>query len=64
MTTEDLIDEVAVQVEGKKDKREVIIFTLSTCMWCKKCKRFLGDRNIKYKYFHYPFLSPLKISLL
>jgi len=50
MTTEDLIDKLAVQVQGEKDKREIIVFTLSTCMWCKKCKRFLNDRNIKYRY--------------
>ena len=50
MSTEELINELAIQVEGDNDKREIIIFTLSTCMWCKKCKGFLNDRKIKYKY--------------
>ena len=38
------------EVDGKKDKQDVSIFTLSTCMWCKKCKAYLKDRDIKYKY--------------
>jgi glutaredoxin-like protein NrdH len=38
------------EVEGKNSKQEVSIFTLSTCMWCKKCKAYLKDRDIKYKY--------------
>ena len=50
MTTEDLINNLAVQVKGANDKREIIIFTLSTCMWCKKCKRWLDERNVKYRY--------------
>jgi len=50
MTTEELIDNLAIPVDGEKDQREIIIFTLSTCMWCKKCKRWLNERNIKYRY--------------
>ena len=50
MTTEELIDNLAIPIDGVKDQREIIIFTLSTCMWCKKCKRWLNERNIKYRY--------------
>ena len=50
MTTEELIDNLAVNVEGEKDQREITIFTLSTCMWCKKCKKWLNDNGIKYRY--------------
>ncbi len=50
MTTEDLINDLAVEVEGSRDKREIIVFTLSTCMWCKKCKRWLDEREIRYRY--------------
>jgi glutaredoxin len=38
------------EVDGNNDKQEVSIFTLSTCGWCKKCKAYLKDRDIKYKY--------------
>ncbi|MFX1393483.1 MAG: glutaredoxin family protein [Promethearchaeota archaeon] len=50
MTTEELIDNLAISVDGEKDQREITIFTLSTCMWCKKCKSWLNERNIKYRY--------------
>ena len=38
------------EVEGAKSDHDVTIFTLSTCMWCKKCKTYLKERDIKYKY--------------
>jgi len=50
MSTQELIDKLSVSVKGENDKRAVTIFTLSTCMWCKKCKRWLDERNIKYRY--------------
>ncbi|MFX0060069.1 MAG: glutaredoxin family protein [Candidatus Heimdallarchaeota archaeon] len=46
----DFITKHFQEVGGKNDKQDVSIFTLSTCMWCKKCKSFLNDRDIKYKY--------------
>jgi len=45
------------EVDGKNDSHEVNIFTLSTCMWCKKCKAYLKDRDIKYKYIDLDNLS-------
>ena len=51
MSAEEIINNFAVEVEGENmSDQNVIIFTLSTCMWCKKCKRFLTDKNVKYKY--------------
>ncbi|MHA1804321.1 MAG: glutaredoxin family protein [Promethearchaeota archaeon] len=50
MSVEKLFNKFAINVEGEHDKREITIFTLSTCMWCKKCKRWLNERNIKYRY--------------
>ncbi len=51
MSVETLIESSAKEVEGEKGAEEdIIIFTLSTCMWCKKGKRFLGDRHLKYRY--------------
>lgn len=50
------------EVEGKNDSHEVSLFTLSTCMWCKKCKTYLKDRNIKYKYIDLDNLSPKQKS--
>ena len=44
------IERLAQEVKGEKDAQNVTIFTLSTCMWCKKAKIWLGDRGIKYRY--------------
>ncbi|MHA2006930.1 MAG: glutaredoxin family protein [Promethearchaeota archaeon] len=51
MSIEDLIEKRAKDVKGEKNAEDnILIFTLSTCMWCKKCKRFLDDRKMKYRY--------------
>ena len=51
MSAEELIEKAAKVVDGEKmADQNVTIFTLSTCMWCKKCKRFLEEKNVKYKY--------------
>ena len=51
MSVEDLIDNLTNEVDGENGADEnIIVFTLSTCMWCKKCKSFLNDRNLKYRY--------------
>jgi len=46
----DHIEELSKLVEGKHDSKDIITFTLSTCQWCKKCKRYLNEKNIKYRY--------------
>ena len=46
----EFIERLTQEVKGEKDTHDVTIFTLSTCMWCKKCKTFLSDRGIKYRY--------------
>ena len=42
--------ELFKEVDGKNDSHEVSVFSLSTCMWCKKCKQFLKEKDMKYKY--------------
>lgn len=50
-TAEEIIEKHAQEVDGANNAEEkVLIFTLSTCMWCKKCKRFLNEKGIKYRY--------------
>ncbi len=36
-------------VEGE-NKGSVMLFALSTCVWCKKTKKFLNELGIRYKY--------------
>jgi len=54
----EFISELFQKVNGKNDKQDVSIFTLSTCMWCKKCKRYLNEREIKYKYIDIDKITP------
>ncbi len=44
------------KVDGK-DKGDIRIFALSTCMWCKKTKKFFKDNNIAYSYVDVDLLS-------
>lgn len=33
--------------------KKVIIYTLSTCPWCHKTKKFFADHNIPFTYIDY-----------
>ena len=37
-------------VEGSNSKNKIILYTLSTCGWCKKTKELLNENNIQYEY--------------
>jgi glutaredoxin-like protein NrdH len=36
-------------VDGEH-KKDLVLYTLSTCVWCKKSKALLGDLHIAYDY--------------
>jgi glutaredoxin-like protein NrdH len=38
------------KVTGKNNKHKVIVYALSTCVWCKMTKQYLKDNNIEYEY--------------
>ena len=54
----EFIEKLTQSVIGEKDSQQWTIFTLSTCMWCKKCKTFLNDRDIKYRYVDLDKIDP------
>lgn len=35
---------------GKKKDKKVMLYALSTCMWCKKTKKLLDDHDVDYNY--------------
>ena len=47
---------------GEIDSQDWTIFTLSTCMWCKKCKQYLKDKNITYRYVDVDKIDPSEKS--
>lgn len=38
------------KVAGKNTKHKVVLYALSTCVWCKMTKQFLKDNDIEYEY--------------
>ena len=38
------------KVSGKNSKHKVLVYALSTCVWCKMTKQFLKDNDIEYDY--------------
>ncbi len=45
------------KVEGKKKDKEVILYALSTCIWCKKTKKLLEELEVEYKYIDMDMLD-------
>jgi glutaredoxin len=37
-------------VEGTVDRGEVVLYALSTCVWCKKTRRLLDELGVTYDY--------------
>ena len=38
------------RVPGKNRKHKVLLYTLSTCGWCKLAKKFCRDNEIEFEY--------------
>ena len=49
-------------VEGKNDKQNIVVYALSTCAWCRKGKKYLSDKNIKYRYVDVDKIDPSEKS--
>ncbi|OGC42068.1 NrdH-redoxin [candidate division WOR-3 bacterium RBG_13_43_14] len=40
-----------------KNSLKIVLYALSTCVWCKKTKRLLNELGIKYDYIDYDLLE-------
>jgi glutaredoxin-like protein NrdH len=38
------------RVIGTNTKHKVLVYALSTCVWCKMTKQYLKDNNIAFEY--------------
>jgi glutaredoxin-like protein NrdH len=38
------------KVSGKNNAHKVLVYALSTCVWCKMTKQFLKDNGIEFEY--------------
>ena len=46
------------KVQGKKNEHKVVVYALSTCVWCKMTKQFLKDNDITYEYIDVDVCEP------
>lgn len=46
-----------IHVEGK-NKGKILLYALSTCVWCRKTKRLLNEMGIEYSYIDVDLLTP------
>jgi glutaredoxin len=40
------------KVPGKKNAHKVVLYALSTCVWCKMTKQFLKDSDVEFEYIY------------
>ena len=38
------------KVAGKNNKHKVLIYALSTCVWCKLTKEYLKENGVEYEF--------------
>ncbi len=46
------------RVTGKNKGHKVQLYALSTCVWCKKTKKFLTDNSVEYEYVDVDLCDP------
>jgi len=39
-----------LKVQGNKNKHKVVLYALSTCVWCKMTKQFLKENEVEFEY--------------
>ncbi|MFX1563424.1 MAG: glutaredoxin family protein [Promethearchaeota archaeon] len=39
-----------VKVEGQRKNHNVLMYTISTCGWCKMTKQFMKDHSVEHEY--------------
>ena len=40
------------KVSGKRNNHKVVLYALSTCVWCKMTKQFLKDNDVEFEYVY------------
>lgn len=40
------------KVTGTRNKGDIKLYALSTCIWCKKAKKLIDDADVGYQYIY------------
>jgi len=46
------------KVQGKKTEHKVVVYALSTCVWCKMTKQYLKDNDIEFDFIDVDMTEP------
>jgi glutaredoxin-like protein NrdH len=46
------------KVQGTNKQHKVIVYAISTCVWCKMTKQYLKDNKIEYDYMDVDLCTP------
>jgi glutaredoxin-like protein NrdH len=46
------------KVQGKRNEHRVVVYALSTCVWCKMTKQFLKDNEIDFEFIDVDMCEP------
>ncbi len=46
------------KVSGKKNQHKVVVYALSTCVWCKMTKQYLKDNEVEFEYLDVDLCEP------
>ena len=46
------------KVQGKRNEHKVVVYALSTCVWCKMTKQFLKDNDITFEFIEVDLTEP------
>ena len=49
------------KVLGKNDKHKVLMYAISTCVWCKRAKRFLKNQVVEFEYVDVDLCSIIEL---
>lgn len=45
-------------IDGVHSEHNVLLYALSTCIWCKKTRRFLEDEGVTFDFVYVDLVEP------
>lgn len=46
------MSEARGHVSGPRNEHHIVFYGLSTCIWCKRTRRFLEDQGVEFEYVY------------